>query len=466
MPALNADNVRHLLRRTEYFDRPNRVSELLALGSIDAAVDNILVFEANPPSPTIGPGELIDQNNEFIHFWLNRMAFDAARPFQEKLAFFWHGHFCSSLTKVRTIDLMIEQINLFRTQGLGHLPSLTKSMSTQVAMLQFLDNNQNRAESPNQNFARELMELFVLGVGNYNERDVEACTAAWTGHTEYIPGFAYRWRPDWHDHSPKQYLGVTINQGPEAHLHGYETIDVMFGAGVVPADARNVANRGRPTVLVAAEFIARKFWLHFAGDNPPAAAISAMITAFLSAGGQLRPLVKAMLTSDHFYTNEVKTGLVRSPVDYMVAMMVASGQRSEVAAPVYLLTSIGHRPLDPPDVSGWKTNSYWVNANGMGWRAMIAESFRTASTATYFVGDEKIHLGYGQITQAEILARHPNNEFVLTAGALVDRLAQLSNLTLGAGTRQKIAEFAASVEPWDRHLCLTLIFMAPEAHMA
>jgi uncharacterized protein (DUF1800 family) len=466
VPALTAQNVRHLLRRTEYSDRPSRVSELLALGSIDAAVNNILDFDASPPSTTIGPGEAIVQNNEFIHFWFNRMAFDARRPFQEKLAFFWHGHFCSSFEKVRSIGLMIEQIDLFRTMGLGHFPTLTKVMSTQVAMLQFLDNNQNRATSPNQNFARELMELFVLGVGNYNERDVEASAAAWTGHTEQLPAFTYLWRPDWHDFSPKRFLGVTINQGTDGHLHGYETIDAMLGTGVVPPDATNLANRGRRTAEVAAEFISRKLWLHFAGDNPPADAISAMSTAFRSSGLSIRALVKAMLTSDHFYTDAVRTGLVRSPVEYMVALMIATGQRSEAAAPVYLLTSLEHRPLAPPDVSGWKTNAYWVNANAMGLRGVAAQTFRTASTLEYFSGNQTIRLAYGQITQAEILARDAGGRFVLSDSALVDRFVELTNIRIAAATRQHIAEYAASVEAWERHLCLTLLLYAPEAHVA
>ena len=111
------------------------------------------------------------------------MAYDSPRPIQEKMAFFWHGHFCSS-SEGGCAELMREQIDLFRGHGLGNLRTLATTMSTQVAMLRYLDNNENRKTSPNQNFARELMELFLLGVGNYTEADVEAATAAWTGHTD------------------------------------------------------------------------------------------------------------------------------------------------------------------------------------------------------------------------------------------------------------------------------------------
>ena len=102
------------------------------------------------------------------------MAVDSARPFQERMAFFWHSHFCSDLGKVGSAVLMREQIDLWRREGLGNIRSLATTMSTQVAMIRYLDNNQNKASSPNQNFARELMELFLLGVGNYTEADVES----------------------------------------------------------------------------------------------------------------------------------------------------------------------------------------------------------------------------------------------------------------------------------------------------
>ena len=106
---------------------------------------------------------------------------------------------------------MQQQIDLFRHEGMGSVRSLAKKMAIQVAMLRYLDNNDNRKTSPNQNFGRELMELFLLGVGNYTEADVEASTAAWTGHTDNWETDAYVWRADWHDDTAKSFLGQTIN---------------------------------------------------------------------------------------------------------------------------------------------------------------------------------------------------------------------------------------------------------------
>ena len=133
---------------------------------------------ANPGTIPFTEVENWQRGEELTHFWLDRMAHDSPRPIQEKMSFFWHGHFCSEFSKVGSADLMAEQIDTFRYGALGNLRTLATTMSTQVAMLRYLDNNQNKQTSPNQNFARELMELFLLGVGNYTEADVEVATAA------------------------------------------------------------------------------------------------------------------------------------------------------------------------------------------------------------------------------------------------------------------------------------------------
>ena len=243
MPALNETNVRHLLRRTEFVDRSSRVVELMGMGSLAAAVDDVLDVDAKPGSVTFRQSDQWRRQQELAVWWLDRMAHDARRPFQERLALWWHSHFATGFEKVNHGASMREQLDLFRRECLGNVRGLTVAMSLQVAMLRYLDNNQNRASSPNQNFARELMELFVLGVGNYTEADVEAATAAWTGHTDQWNDEAspYRWRGEWHDGSPKQLLGVAINRGAIGAITAPETVRVMLGAGRGPerrADGR------------------------------------------------------------------------------------------------------------------------------------------------------------------------------------------------------------------------------------
>lgn len=466
MPALNESNVRHLLRRTEFVDRPHRVSELLALSSIEEAVDDVLDVPASPPSVTFRSGDRNWQRGEHLtHFWFDRMAHDSPRPVQEKVAFFWHGHFCSEFGKVGSAELMREQIDLFRTDGMGNVRQLAKDTSTQVAMLRYLDNNQNRSTSPNQNFARELMELFLLEVGNYTEADVEAATSAWTGHTDNWETDAYVWRADWHDPAPKQFLGRTINTGADWTLHGYDTIDVILGDGVVPAGATTTSNRGRPTREVAAEFLSRKLWYEFADTAPPPPAMAAMRDALVGADFDVRPWLRTMLTRDEFYAAQVKSGLVRQPVELVVALLVATGFRSETVSPLWLMEGMGQRPLFPPNVSGWKPNGYWVNASAMERRASTAQSFRWRASRTYWDDGGVLQLAGGTISREEITAR-ANGQPVLGNADFVDRLLDLMHLRLEPPARQAIVDFAAASSVWERDEALLLIMLAPDLHLA
>jgi uncharacterized protein (DUF1800 family) len=476
-PPLTEANVRHLLRRTEFVDRPHRVAELMGLGSIADAVADVMAVAANPPSVAFtAPADRDwERGQDLTHFWLDQMARDSVRPFQERLAFFWHGHFCSEFGKVGSATLMREQIDLWRRDGLGHIGSLATRMSTQVAMIRYLDNNQNKKSSPNQNFARELMELFLLGVGNYSEADVEAATAAWTGHSDQWNDDVspYRWRADWHDASPKDFLGRRINQDQATSAwpgHGPETISVILGDGVVPSTATNVANRGRPTRDVAAEFLSRKLWTSFATDTaPPPGVLADMRTALTSNDFAVRPWVTAMLTHPDFYTDGVKNGLVRTPVEYVVALLVATGKRSREANVTWLMEAMGQRLLFPPNVSGWRPNGYWVNASAMEGRARTAQSLAWTSSRTYWQGDDgPITLAGGSIMRSEITARTPWPEQlpVLSNADLVARLLDLMHLRLPPTTVAEIVRYADGATVWERNNAIVLLMLAPEMHLA
>jgi uncharacterized protein (DUF1800 family) len=484
-PVFNDANVRHLLRRTEFVDRPARVNELMALGSMSAAVDNVMAVQANPPSVVFtGPADEDWQRGvQLTHFWLDRMAFDSPRPLQEKMSFFWHGHFCSEFSKVDSSEQMRQQIDLFRKDGLGNIRTLAKTMSLQVAMIRYLDNNDNRASSPNQNFARELMELFLLGVGNYTEADVEASALAWTGHSDQWDDKAnpYRWRPEWHDGSAKTFLGRPINAaGTDPKLHGPETIDVMLGtAATVPVGP----NVGRPTRDVAAEFLSKKLWSNFATDtDPPAGVKSAMRAALVDNNFEARPWVRAMLMHPDFYTDGVKAGLVRSPVEFVVALNAATGRRSADADVTWLMEGMGQRPLFPPNVSGWKPNGYWVNASAMESRARTVQHFMWRSMdqpgKNYWNDGDNgvIALAGGDLRKVDILAQNPDRTPVLSAQQLVDRMLDLTRLSsvrnnvlyrsISDATYMQVVDFAQRSSIWERQEALLLILLAPDMHVA
>ena len=454
-------DIEHLLRRTEYVARPDRVDDLLALPTIEACVDNVLATPANPPTVSFTETQNWQRGVELTHFWLDRMAHDSPRPIQEKMAFFWHGHFCSDLSKAGSAVLMREQIDLFRREGLSNLRSLAISMSTQVAMLRYLDNNQNKRTSPNQNFARELMELFLLGVGNYTEADVEAATAAWTGHTDQWDTGAYVWNHDWHDPSTKSFLGRSIN-GPSkpAREHGAETIQVILGGGKVPSGA--AINRDRPTREVAAEFITRKLWAEFAGTDVPPAVLVAGRQAAIATDFEIRPWLRELLVRPEFYSDAARRGRVRTPVEYVVGCLVATGRRSAAATPIWLMDGMGQRPLYPPNVSGWKHNGYWVNASAMAARTETARQFAWRSMTGYWNGDELMHLANGTLSRSEIEKTTYKDDPV----GVVDRMLELMGVQLAATSRRALVEMSEACSRWERTDLLPLILIAPDFHVA
>jgi uncharacterized protein (DUF1800 family) len=456
MPAV-AD-LEHLLRRAEFVARPSRVDELEPL-TLAAAVDDILATPADPGSANLTESENWRRGEQLTHHWLDRMAHDSPRPIQEKMGFFWHGHFCSELSKVGSADLMQEQIDTFRRGALSNVRELAIEMSTQVAMLRYLDNNQNRNTSPNQNFARELMELFLLGVGNYTEADVEAATAAWTGHSDDWQTGEYVWRADWHDGSTKRFLGRDINTGGDPTRHGRETIEVMLGTGTIPPQAPK--NAGRPSKEVAAEFLSRKLWIEFAGTEPPAAVLTALRNAAIANDFEIRPWLKVLLTRDEFYSPAVKQGLVRSPVEFVVALLHATGRRSAAATPLWLMQGMGQRPLFPPNVSGWKHNGYWVNASAMAKRTETVRSIIWRSMQGYWGGDGLLHLKHGTIARNDVQETWRDQPL-----KVIDEILRLADLELTPNSYEALAAFARNSERWERSDLFHLVMLAPELQVA
>jgi uncharacterized protein (DUF1800 family) len=467
VPAFNEANVRHLLRRTEFGERDRRITELLATGSMAAAVDDVLAVA--PPAPPRAFASNLDyqQDAELNHDWFNRMAYDSPRPMQERMAFFWHGHFCSEFYKAGGGAPMRDQLQIFRVNALGNFRLLARAVSSQVAMLRYLDNNLNRSSSPNQNFARELMELFVVGVGTYNERDVEAATAAWTGYADDAAHNVV-WHPEWHDGSTvKSFLGRAINAGGDARTHGIETIDVMLTSGIVPNDAPSVVHRGRFTRDVAAEFLSRKLWRNFAGGTDSTAAIAAMSAALKTSDFAITPWVRAMLLHDDFYSADSLDGLVRSPVDFLVAMLRTTGQRSENITPLWLAEAMGQRLLSPPDVSGWHGNESWVNASAMDARARAADEILSGCSRGYWGATGLLEFAGGSISLAEISARDSSGTPIMSNEEFLNRVLSLMGVRLSAETRDAILSgFLRLASVWERNLVVQLILASPEFQMA
>jgi uncharacterized protein (DUF1800 family) len=386
-----AADVAHLLRRAGFEGTPAEIAALTPL-DLPAIVDRLLDFSTNPaddPPPSFSDSTKGDweRMQDLIQWWIDRMA-TVPHPLQEKLALFWHGHFATQYSKVGSAKDMYDQNHLFRVAGAGSFESLVQQMSLQVAMLIYLDNDPNSKGSPNENFARELMELFTLGVNQYTQADVVASARAWTGHNvDYdADPRVYRFYPERHDTDPKTFMGTTQNwDGPQI-ITRILTVE--------------------PQRSVAARFIANKLWTFFAYPNPPAALLDALVAAFVGSGLDITTLLRTIFLRPEFCSTAARQGLVRSPVEWIVTVLRTLGMSAVDANPQWWMEQMGQVLFEPPNVAGWKNNAYWLNSTALWSRADFARNL------TWHAHDAGFLM--------ETTARNAQNQYVMSAGAAVD----------------------------------------------
>jgi uncharacterized protein (DUF1800 family) len=454
--AATADIV-HLLRRTEYVARPERVAALTA-GTYEAAVDDVLSVPGGGIPIPAGLESHDDDNSysqyqQAVQWWFERMARTSVRPIQEKMAFFWHGHFCSEWGKVFDTGAMMAQNKLFRDSGLGNVRTLAQAMAIQPAMLRYLDNDQNRKNSPNQNFGRELLELFLLGVGNYTEADVEASTSAWTGHGIDGVTSQYVFRSTQHDYTVRTFLGQPVSNGPDV-------INVVLGPTAVIAVGPNAGTAAR---VVAARFLSKKLWEAFAYQAPSATIVNALGVVLVDNDFNITPWVKAMLMRPEFLSDTARQGLVKTPVEYITGLLYHTGIAASVAHPEWYAEDMGQAMFYPPNVSGWKINSYWVNASAAAARASFAGNLRWR-LQTGRAPATSLTLRGGTWTWAQLDA--------MDAPSFIDTFATAFDLQLSAATRNALIAWALTEKTswgqrWSRSSNgLLLSMIAPEMNVA
>ena len=445
--VVDVDSVQlaHLLRRTEYVARPNRMTELAA-ATRSEAIDNIL----NVTTPVAIPayvdhdidGEGYNQWVFAVQWWTDRMV-DSPKPMQERMGFFWHGHFCSGWDKVNSARAMMEQNALFRDSAFGNFRTMTHTMSVQPAMLFYLDNLDNVKTSPNQNFARELMELFTIGVVDqngqptYTENDVSAAAAAWTGHGIDWDTYLYKFWTGDHDYGTKTFMGQS------RAWNGPDIINYLL--------QENVAKK-----MVACKFLSKKLWEHFAYGAPSQTIIDALAQVLFDNDFAIKPWVKAMLMRDEFYAVAATQGLVRSPLEFIVNLMYFTGYRGAEMNPQWYLEGMGQVPFNPPNVAGWKTNSYWVNTSVFGSRADFA---RNATWKLRQNDANRVGLG-----------RTPTQAVDFVAGMFG---LNTNGLSLSTVTRNAMVNFVTASRTqesagswWENTNLLTMMMMTPEFHVA
>ncbi|MGA2582897.1 MAG: DUF1800 domain-containing protein [Tepidisphaeraceae bacterium] len=278
-----------------------------------------------------------DTTNATIQWWLNRMA-AGAYPLQEKLTFFWHGHFTTSANDERQAMLMWRQNELQRRYAAGNFEPFVRAISRDPAMLDYLNNNQNRKEHPNENYARELMELFTLGIGNYTEDDIKQAARAFTGWGHDGEDFVFR-RGD-HDYGEKTFFGRTGN---------------FDGDDIITLILRNPA---------CPKFIAGELYKWFATDDIEPALAQSLGDVLYDNQYEMRPLIRTILTSQGFYSPQVIGSQIKCPVQLVVGTVrLLNVQMPPLQQTRGYLTQMGQMPFSPPNVRGWPGGHMWINTN-------------------------------------------------------------------------------------------------------
>jgi uncharacterized protein (DUF1800 family) len=353
MPSFAAAEAQHLLRRAAFGPDGRDLAAFAALG-VEAAVASLLDFPNRPapgePLPEPGPDGRLPLSAAQT-WWLNRMV-STAHPLQELMTLFWHNHFATAIAKVGRADLMLRQNELFRRHALGNFRELLLGVTADPAMLIWLDGRSSHKRAPNENYAREMMELFTLGPGHYTEADVHALARALTGYRVDRDGQAV-WDPRDHDDSVKTLLGKTGSWGPEP------AIDLVLSQ---PAHG---------------PFLVGKLWEFFVGPQPSAADLAPFVRVYLDSGLELRPVVRALLCSEAFYDPRRRLGLVKSPAELVVSALRALGARPASYGPVLsAMSRMGMDLFDPPNVAGWPgglSGPVWINAGTLSARLRFAE---------------------------------------------------------------------------------------------
>jgi len=364
--------IAHLLRRAGFGGTPDEIDRYAALG-FDAAVTDLLDF-AKPDlaeSDAEAQGFNLDAPDGLRSWWLYRML-HTSRPLQEKLTLYWHGHFATSIAKVRDPLPMRWQNDLFREHALGSFRTLLRRVSRDPAMLRWLDGNTNRKASPNENYARELLELFALGIGNYTEDDVKAAARAYTGWFMDPQTLSFRFAPQAHDAGPKTFLGTTGN------LDGDDVVEAILAH---PAGAQHVT---------------RKLFRFFVYDDPEPETVERFAAILRGANYELRPLVEALLRSPEFSSPRAYHAKIKSPVELVVGSIRQVGATTAYQDLFVPLRRMGQDLFAPPNVKGWDGGLAWVSTSTMLERFNFANRICTArEDATRTTFDPRASLSAG-----------------------------------------------------------------------
>ena len=360
----------HLARRAGFGATRGELERNLAQG-YEATVEELL----NPGDPRNMPDDLIrryhvDQSEARMlastgATWIYRMVTTRC-PLEEKMALFWHGLFATGYTKLNQARTLLNQVDMFRRCGLGKFPDLLVELSKDPAMIIWLDNQDNHKDAINENYGRELLELFSMGIGNYTEQDIKECSRAFTGWTlknaEFMAmraskdsiwpygriAWHFEYRDHDHDHGEKTFLGET------GKFNGEDIIDI-----IVRQEA-------------TAEFVCRRLFQYFASDevdNQGRETITRMKASYFDSGYEIRPVLRTLFNSDYFKSDRARYSRVKGPVELLVGAIRMAGSYQKPTFGAQKLADqalyMGQGLLQPPTVEGWHEGMEWIDSGSL-----------------------------------------------------------------------------------------------------
>ena len=360
----------HLFRRAGFGADRDELERYVARG-YEEAVEDLVNPERCPGLDEDIISRYIDGENHAIWAgtWIYRMVV-TKRPLIEKMALYWHHVFATGVSKVEHSPSMVNQMQMFRRLGLGEFKTLLVELSRDPAMIFWLDNNENRNGEPNENYGRELLELFSMGVGNYTEDDIKNASRAFTGwtFTQPIPIYPqghypsqFVFKPEQHDSGPKTFLGETGN------FDGEDIIDI-----VVRQEA-------------TARFICRHLYNYFVADEPqvPAwsvepphdpAAIDTLVGTYFETNGDMSAIIRVLLNSEFFKNSRFKK--VKSPAELVAGVLKLGGSfdfpKPGITRYQVSTTLMGQQLMNPPTVEGWHTGKEWIDGGTLNERINFA----------------------------------------------------------------------------------------------
>jgi uncharacterized protein (DUF1800 family) len=334
-------------------------------------------------------------------WWLHRMRHSPA-PLVEKMTFFWHGHFATSAAKIKEPELLLRQNEMLREHALGDFGAMVRGIARDPAMLLYLDSATNRKVHPNENFAREVMELFCLGIGHYTERDIQELARCFTG-----------WEI--------QYGQFKFNQ----YQHDYGSKTVLSKSGKFDGDEGLAVILAQPATP---EFICGKLARFFLTDDEPLSPelIAPLAKKFREADLHVAPVLDMLFKSELFYSDAIVGKKIRSPVELGVGLLRSLDGTANMVQLGQRLRELGQVPLYPPNVKGWDGGRAWINSSTLLGRSNLVRAIVENPEARFAGGS---------------LIQMLEQQHVDSPNAAVDHLAELLvAVPLDPAVRQQLVQ--------------------------